>query len=242
MEICHAGFVSTYLSPLRHSDFDTSLLVKPEILRLPLQIGGFKFETIVPQELGDELVNLGKRNLYEKSSSRSRISRSREAAESWTYISTNAIPIAVAKLEHISIHSLRRVAEPAFGIEDVSIGAKDVGVVVQRRRTHADSVPFGNESPCKLFPACWSMSRQGETDAGVKAHPFFATCYEIWELDSFGIPQVRTAEIASAIGFVDLVEKLLVDDRVFQDSVDDGTYRYGCCVASHNTIFRQKSN
>ena len=59
------------------------------------------------------------------------------------------------------------------------------------------------------------MARQGETNAGVKAHPLFATRYEIWELDSFSIPHVGTAELASTIGVVKFVEKFLVDGRGF---------------------------
>lgn len=86
------------------------------------------------------------------------------------------------------------------------------------------------------------MARQGETDTGVKAHSLFAASYEIRELNSFGVPHVRTAEQASALGLVEFVEKLSVDGRVLQDLVDDGTHRDRCCVASHNAISRQKSN
>lgn len=132
-----------------------------------------------------------------------------------SYISTNAISIAVAKLKHVSVHILCRVAEPAFGIEGVCIGAKDFGVVVQRPGTHSDSVALGDKFSCDFFPACWNMARQGKTNAGVKAHPLFATRYEIRELDSFSIPHVGTAELASTIGFVKFVEKFLVDGRVF---------------------------
>lgn len=80
------------------------------------------------------------------------------------------------------------------------------------------------------------MARQGEADAGVKAHPLFATCYKIWEFDSFGVPHVGTAEMAVTIGCVDFLKKLSVDGRVPQDLVDDGTNSYRCCVASHNAV------
>ena len=47
----------------RHLHFDTRLLVKPKVLHRPFHIRVFELETILPQELGEEFVYLGQRNL-----------------------------------------------------------------------------------------------------------------------------------------------------------------------------------